>query len=95
MGILKDLDNQNFYHVITNFKIIGSGEMDSPRGKSYIAFLDKSLDKAIVYQMALPDELPEKIEDNILYFTLESEKIGISILGGLPPLLCLPKIGCN
>jgi len=94
LGILNDLNNQNLYHVITNFKIIGIGEMESPRGESYIAFLDENLDKAIVYRMALPDELPEKIEDNVLYFTLESEKIGISILGGLPPMLCLPKIGC-
>ncbi len=95
LGILNDLNHQNSYHVITNFKTIGIGEIESPRGQSYIAFLDENFDKAIVYQMALPDELPEKIEDNILYFTLESEKIGISILGGLPPMLCLPIIGCN
>lgn len=95
LGILNDLNHQNSYHVITNFKTIGIGEIESPRGQSYIAFLDENLDKAIVYQMTLPDELPEKIEDNILYFTLESEKIGISILGGLPPILCLPIIGCN
>ncbi len=95
LGKLRDLNNQNSYHVIKNFKIIGIGEMESPRGISNIAFLSDNLEKAIIYRMSLPNELPEKIENNILYFKLESEKVGISILGGLPPMLCLPKIGCN
>ena len=95
LGKLRDLNNQNSYHVIKNFKIIGIGEMESPRGISNIAFLSDNLKKAIIYRMSLPNELPEKIENNILYFKLESEKVGISILGGLPPMLCLPKIGCN
>ena len=95
LGKLRDLNNQNSYHVIKNFKIIGIGEMESPRGISNIAFLSDNLEKAIIYRMSLPNELPEKIENNILYFKLESEKVGISILGGLPTMLCLPKIGCN
>jgi len=95
LGKLMDLDNQNYYHVITSFKIIGIGEMESPRGMSNIAFINKNVDKAIIYQVGMPDELPEKIENKILYFTHKSEKIGVSILGGLPPMLCIPKIGCN
>lgn len=95
LGKLMDLDNQNSYHIITNFKIIGIGEMDSPRGMSNIAFLSNNLDNAIIYNMGMPDELPEKIENNVLYFTLKSKKIGISIAGGLSPMLCLPLIGCN
>ncbi len=94
LGKLKDLNNQNFYHVITNFKIIGIGEMQSPRGRSHVAFLSDNLEKAIIYQMGIPDKLPVKIENKILYFFHENEKIGISIFGGLPPLLCVPKIGC-
>ncbi|MFV0378364.1 MAG: hypothetical protein ACK5JD_13805 [Mangrovibacterium sp.] len=80
LGKLMDLDNQNFYHVLTNFKIIGIGEMESPRGISNIAFINENMDKAIIYRMGMPDELPKKIEDKILYFNHESEKIGISIL---------------
>ncbi|MBL7561165.1 hypothetical protein JAO71_15290 [Olleya sp. YSTF-M6] len=95
LGKLRDLNNQNSYHVIKNFKTIGIGKMESPRGISNIAFLSDNLEKAIIYRMSLPNELPEKIENNILYFKLESEKVGISILGGLPQMLCLPKIGCN
>lgn len=95
LGKLKDLDNQKFYHVLTNFKIIGIGEMESPRGISNIAFLNENMEKAIIYRMGMPDELPTRIENEILYFNHESEKIGISILGGLPPMLCVPKIGCN
>lgn len=95
LGKLMDLDHRNYYHVITNFKITGIGEMESPRGTSNIVFLSDNLDKALIYRMGMPDELPERIENNILYFILESEKIGISISGGLPPMLCLPKIGCN
>ncbi|WP_445456005.1 hypothetical protein [Flavobacterium sp. HNIBRBA15423] len=95
LGKLMDLDNQNSYHVITNFKIIGIGEMESPRGISNLVFINNDLDKAIIYRMGLPDELPEKIENNNLYFTLKSKRVGIAILGGLPPMLCLPEIGCN
>ncbi|WP_442845851.1 hypothetical protein [Leeuwenhoekiella sp. H156] len=95
LGKLMDLDNQNFYHVLANFKIIGIGEMESPRGISNIAFINENMDKAIIYRMGMPDELPTRIENEILYFNYESEKIGISILGGLPPMLCVPKIGCN
>jgi hypothetical protein len=95
LGKLRDLDNQNFYHVLTNFKIIGIGKMESPRGISNIAFINENMEKAIIYRMGMPDELPTRIESKILYFNHESEKIGISILGGLPPMLCVPKIGCN
>jgi len=95
LGKLMDLDNQNFYHVLANFKIIGIGEMESPRGISNIAFINENMDKAIIYRMGMPYELPTRIENDILYFNHESEKIGISILGGLPPILCVPKIGCN
>ena len=95
LGKLMDLDNQNFYHVLSNFKIIGIGEMESPRGISNIAFINENTEKTIIYRMGMPDELPEKIENKILYFNHESEKIGISILGGLPPMLCVPKIGCK
>ena len=95
LGKLKDLNNQNFYHVITNFKIIGIGEMQSPRGISNIAFINENMNKAIIYRMGMPDELPERIDNKILYFNHESDKIGISIFGGLPPILCIPKIGCN
>lgn len=95
LGKLKDLENSNTYHVITNFKIIGVGEMLSPRGQSYVAFLDNDFKNLIIYRMALPDELPEKIHNNILYFTVESNIVGISISGGLPPEFCVPKIGCN
>ncbi|WP_299103570.1 hypothetical protein [uncultured Winogradskyella sp.] len=95
LGKLRDLNNQNSYHVIKNFKIIGIGEMESPRGISNIAFLSDNLEKAIIYRMSLPNELPEKIENNILLFKSESEQVGISILGGLPTMLCVPKIGCN
>ncbi len=95
LGKLMDLDSQSSYHVITYFKIIGSGEMESPRGRSHIAFLNGSLDKVIIYQVDMPDELPEKIVDNTLYFSHNSQQIGILIQGGLPSILCVPKIGCH
>ena len=95
LGQLMDLDQHSTYHVIRDFKILGIGKMQSPRGVSNIAFINSNFEKAIIYRMNLPNELPEKIEDNILYFNLESQQVGISISGGLPPMLCLPKIGCN
>jgi hypothetical protein len=95
LGEIKDLNRKDSYHVITNFLIVGIGEMDSPRGFSEIAFINRKKDKIIIYRMSLPDELPKKIENNILYFNHENTKIGISISGGLPPELCVPIIGCN
>ena len=94
LGELKDIDNENSYKVITNFKIIGIGEMLSPRGSSEIAFID-SKNNIMVYDMGMPENLPNYIENNTLFFEIEKTKIGILISGGLAPILCLPKIGCN
>jgi hypothetical protein len=94
LGELKDIDNENSYKVITNFKIIGIGEMLSPRGRSEIAFID-SKNNILVYDMGMPENLPNYIENNTLFFEIEKTKIGIMISGGLAPILCLPKIGCN
>ena len=92
LGKIKDLDKLKSYDVITNFRIWGIGQMLSPRGFSEVAFINE--DKIIIYNLSMPDELPTKIERNILYFTHEKSKIGISISGGLPPILCIPEIGC-
>jgi hypothetical protein len=90
---LIDIGNQNTYKVITNFKIIGINKMLSPRGKSEIAFIDKK-NIIIVYDMGMPENLPNYIENNILYFDIEKTKIGIQIFGGLAPMFCIPKINC-
>ena len=95
LGKLRDLDNQHFYHALTDFKIVGIGEMESPRGISNIVFLDEHLEKAIIYRMGIPDDLPLRIENQRLLFYHKPEKIGITISGGLPPILCIPKIGCH
>lgn len=95
LGELKDLNNINSYHVITNFKILGSEQMLSPRGRSEVAFVDTKSNKIIIYDLGMPDNLPKCIEKNVLFFEIEKIKIGISIYGGLAPLLCIPKIGCN
>ena len=94
LGELKDIDNENSYKVITNFKIFGIGEMLSPRGRSEIAFIDNK-NNIMVYDMGMPENLPNFIENNSLFFEIEKTKIGIVISGGLAPMLCLPKIGCN
>jgi len=95
LGLLKDLSNENSYHVISNFKIIGIGEMLSPRGRSEVAFIDNVNENTIIYNLGMPNNLPNSIKDNVLQFELNDVKTGISISGGLPPLLCLPEIGCN
>lgn len=89
-----DLDHKKSYHIITNFKIIDFGEMLSPRGISNIIFINNDLSKTLIYQVNMPDELPQTIENDVLYFTYENKQIGISFLGGLPPMLCIPEIGC-
>ena len=95
LGELKDLDHKNSYHIITNFKIIGIGEMLSPRGKSEVAFLNIKENQILIYDLGMPDNLPKKIEENILIFEVNNQKIKISVSGGLPPILCIPEIGCN
>jgi hypothetical protein len=94
LGELKDIDNKNSYKVITNFKIIGIGEMLSPRGRSEIAFID-SKNNIMVYDMGMPENLPNYIENNTLFFEIEKTKIGILISGGLAPIFCIPLIGCQ
>ena len=95
LGIIKDLNDKNSYHVITDFTIIGIGSMESPRGKSKVVFINKNQDKIIIYNFPMPEDLPKLINKNILFFQNEQTKIGISIFGGLGPELCIPKIGCN
>jgi len=95
LGTIKDLRDQNFYHVISNFKVIGIGKMLSPRGKSKVAFIDLQNDQAIVYNLGMPENLPDSIRENVLYFELNDIKTGISVSGGLPPYLCLPEVGCH
>ena len=92
---IEDLNNKESYHIITDFTIIGVGSMLSPRGKSNVIFINKNLDKIIIYNLPMPENLPLYIDNNVLFFNYEKTKIGISISGGLPPELCLPKIGCN
>lgn len=94
LGILKDLNNKDSYHVITNFKIIGIGEMLSPRGKNEVAFINAKDNKIIIYDMAMLYYLPIKIENNSLYFEFENNKIFIAILNGFAPYFCIPTIGC-
>jgi hypothetical protein len=95
LGEMKDLNNKDSYHVITDFTIIGIGSMESPRGKSNVVFINKNQDKIIIYNLPMPEDLPKYIKKNILFFNFEKTKVGISISGGLPPELCIPKIGCN
>ena len=95
LGKLIDLRTKNSYHIITNFTIIGIGEMLSPRGRSEVAFLSEDKNQIIIYNLAMPEYLPKVIKKNILFFQNENRKIGISISGGLPPELCIPEIGCN
>ncbi len=95
LGELKDLNHKNSYHIITNFEIWGIGEMLSPRGRSKVAFINETKNKILIYDLGMPENLPVKIENNILYFKIEKSEIKISILGGLSPELCIPKIGCN
>lgn len=95
LGKINDLNKKNSYHVLTDFTVIGIGSMESPRGKSYVVFINENLDKIIIYNLPMPDDLPRFIEKNVLFFQHEKTKIGITIFGGLPSELCIPEIGCN
>ncbi|WP_298517486.1 hypothetical protein [uncultured Kordia sp.] len=52
------------------------------------------MNKIIIYNVNMPDELPIKIENDVLYFNVESEKVGVAIADELFAYLCIPKIGC-
>jgi len=93
LGKIKDLNGVDSYDVVTNFHIWGIGQMLSPRGRSEMAFVNK--DQIIIYKVSMPYDLPERIEENIIYFRQDQTKIGISISGGLPAVFCVPQIGCN
>lgn len=68
--------------------------MLSPRGKSEVAFINRKNNQIIIYNLAMPSDLPKVIEKNLLYFDIGETKIAISIFGGLAPELCIPIIGC-
>jgi hypothetical protein len=63
LGEIKDLSNKASYHVITNFKVIGIGEMLSPRGKSDLAFVNEAKNKIIIYNLPMPQNLPKYIKN--------------------------------
>lgn len=94
LGKLASLNKQHEYHIISNFKVIKTGGSESPRGFSTIVFINTSLDKIMIFNVNMPDELPIKIENDVLYFNAESEKVGIVIVDELFAYLCIPKIGC-
>lgn len=95
LGILNDLNNVDSYHVFTNFKIVGIGEILSPRGISEVAFVNTKNNDIITYYMTMPDDLPKSIENNSLYFEFENSKIFVAVLDGFAPYLCIPIIGCD
>jgi hypothetical protein len=95
LGKIKGLNNKTSYHVVTNFRIIGIGRMLSPRGRSEVAFVNEAKNKIIIYNLPMPQNLPKYIKNNILFFEYDNIRAGISIFGRMPPLLCLPQIGCN
>ena len=95
LGLLTDLNKIDSYHVLTNFKILGIDQMLSPRGKSELTFINQKNNQIMIYDLTMSSVLPKFIQKNILYFDIENTKIGISISGGLPPELCIPKLGCN
>lgn len=95
LGLLTDLNKIDSYHVLTNFKVLGIDQMLSPKGKSELTFINQKNNQIMIYDLTMPSDLPKCIEKNILYFDIENTKIGISISGGLPPELCIPKLGCN
>lgn len=95
LGELKDLNRKNSYHIITNFEIWGIGTKIPPKGRSKIAFISETKNKIIIYKLGMPEDLPIKIENSTLFFKIDDSEIQLSILGGLAPELCIPKIGCN
>lgn len=94
LGKLRDLTKNQSYYIVTNFTIWGIGLMLSPRGHSDVAFLSEKFDKIVIYHLSMPYELPKQIKGNVLYFKPHEDLIGISISGGLPPILCVPTLGC-
>ncbi len=95
LGQWKDLTLNARYHVITDFKLIGSGNRLPPKGRSKLVLLNTQTDAILLYDMARPNNLPLRLADNILYFELEPDQhTGLSISGGLPPLFCVPKGVC-
>lgn len=94
LGELRDLTINQSYHIVTNFKIIGIGTILSPRGQSEVAFINEKQDSILIYSVNMPKDLPKFIENEVLYFQPNDSLLGISISGGLPPFLCVPKLGC-
>lgn len=92
-GLLHDLNGFFSYHVLTRFSILGIVS-HTPKGVSSLVFINEAQTTIRIIRMNMPQELPLQIQENQLYFEYKNQSIYLSILGGIPPFFCIPKIGC-
>jgi len=94
LGLMPDEDGIHHYHVFTRFIKSGTNTT-SPQGTSRLCFIHENKDSAISYDMEMPEHFPTSLSGKHLIYTFQDTCYGFSIEGGLPPALCLPKLGCR
>lgn len=94
LGKVETLDKNFKFSVITNNATLGTSSMLSPRGHQSVAFIYNNQDSIVVYDLEMIDELPYLIKNNLLYFRNKNDSVALVFKHNLPPLLCIPKVGC-
>jgi hypothetical protein len=98
LGVIKDNDGTTIYHVISNFRLVQAAIQK--HGHSEIVFLDKNLKVKRGYELSMPEDLPFKLEDNVLYFyyidnqTKTKQVFKTNISRDLPKLICIAPNDC-
>jgi hypothetical protein len=98
LGVIKKQNSDTLYYVIITFRRVQAAIV--MHGHSDIIFLNRDYKEAKSYELGLPEELPYKLVNNVLYFKYVDEKTGKKavfknkIETVLPKMMCISPVEC-
>lgn len=97
LGSIRDSSDNILYYVVTNIEIVKAFKVS--HGHIIVFFLDSKYNVVRRFELGHPNEMPYKLEANVLYFYCEDEKgndsIYQNIIGTvLPAVLCVSLNNC-
>lgn len=99
LGVIKKTNGDTLYYIVTVFSRVQAARV--MHGHSNVIYIGKDLKEKKRYDIALPEELPYKLDNNTLYFKYLDEatnkkkifknKVGTT----LPKIMCVGPDNCN